>query len=127
VSIIFSFPQDVEVKGKDDSHDATKNEELPRRSIAPGLSMGLSVMLNLNEEEYYCTGTESIGFKVGTLILSLYIYLLSFLFLTRVFAIFLKDLSKHSVFSPTSSQATRSGHTSCPLAQGYIKSHLFHM
>ena len=39
------------------------DEELPRRGIAPGKSMGLSVMLNVKEDEYYCSGTESVGFK----------------------------------------------------------------
>ena len=39
------------------------NEELPLRGIAPGKSMGLSVMLNVKEDEYYCSATESVGFK----------------------------------------------------------------
>ena len=39
------------------------NEELPLRGIAPGKSMGLNVMLNVKEDEYYCSGTESVGFK----------------------------------------------------------------
>ena len=38
---------------------------MPRRSIAPGKDVGLSVMLNVEKNEYYCTGTESVGFKVG--------------------------------------------------------------
>ena len=40
---------------------------MPRRSIAPGKDVGLSVMLNVEKNEYYCTGTESVGFKVPTL------------------------------------------------------------
>ena len=40
------------------------NEPMPRRSIAPGKDVGLSVMLNVEKNEYYCTGTESVGFKV---------------------------------------------------------------
>ena len=36
----------------------------PLRALAPGLHMGLSLLLDLQEEEYYCSGTESIGFKV---------------------------------------------------------------
>ena len=43
-------------------HDA-RHEELPRRAIAPGLHMGLSVLLNVSKNEYYCSGTESVGFK----------------------------------------------------------------
>ena len=39
------------------------NEKLPLRGLAPGKSMGLSVMLNAKEEEYYCSATESVGFK----------------------------------------------------------------
>ena len=68
---------DVEVKNKranskrrrrattDSGHSGPdfSNEELPLRSIAPGKSMGLSVMLNVKEEEYYCSATESVGFK----------------------------------------------------------------
>ncbi len=39
--------------------------EMPLRAIAPGLHMGLSVLLDVQEEEYYCSGTESVGFKVS--------------------------------------------------------------
>eukprot|EP00095_Tigriopus_kingsejongensis_P004645 snap_masked-scaffold29_size597861-processed-gene-1.10 protein:Tk04645 transcript:snap_masked-scaffold29_size597861-processed-gene-1.10-mRNA-1 annotation:"pickpocket protein 28 isoform x1" len=39
------------------------DEYLPRRALAPGLHMGLSVLLDVDEEEYYCSGTESVGFK----------------------------------------------------------------
>ena len=42
---------------------------MPRRSVAPGNDAGLSIMLNVEKAEYYCTGTESVGFKV---ILSLF-------------------------------------------------------
>ena len=47
----------------DSTNEDFSNEELPRRGIAPGKSMGLSVMLNVKEDEYYCSGTESVGFK----------------------------------------------------------------
>ena len=40
-----------------------ENEELPRRSKSPGLHMGLSLLLDVQENEYYCTGTRSTGFK----------------------------------------------------------------
>ena len=40
------------------------DEVVPRRGIAPGRSMGLSLILNVKEDEYYCSGTESVGFKV---------------------------------------------------------------
>ena len=43
------------------------SEEMPRRALAPGLHMGLSVMINVKEDEYYCSGTESVGFKVRRL------------------------------------------------------------
>ena len=46
-------------------HINPKTEELPRRGIAPGLHMGLSLLLDVHEDEYYCSGTESIGFKVS--------------------------------------------------------------
>lgn len=46
-----------------ESTQSFSNEELPLRGIAPGKSMGLNVMLNVKEEEYYCSGTESVGFK----------------------------------------------------------------
>lgn len=39
---------------------------MPRRALAPGLHMGLSVLLDVKEHEYYCSGTESIGFKVNS-------------------------------------------------------------
>ncbi|CAB4063054.1 ASICN [Lepeophtheirus salmonis] len=38
--------------------------EMPRRTSSPGLTMGLSVLLNVQENEYYCTGSESVGFKI---------------------------------------------------------------
>ena len=38
--------------------------ELPRRAIAPGIHMGLTVMLDVEKDDYYCSGTESVGFKV---------------------------------------------------------------
>ena len=40
-----------------------EKEELPRRSTSPGLHMGLSLLLDVQENEYYCTGTRSTGFK----------------------------------------------------------------
>ena len=46
-----------------ESAKSFSNEELPLRGIAPGKSMGLNVMLNVKEDEYYCSGTESVGFK----------------------------------------------------------------
>ena len=44
------------------THDFT-SEEMPRRTNAPGLSMGLTVVLDVEKEEYFCSGFESIGFK----------------------------------------------------------------
>ena len=38
--------------------------EKPIRGVAPGLHQGLTVMLDVKEDEYFCTGTESVGFKV---------------------------------------------------------------
>eukprot|EP00094_Tigriopus_californicus_P012851 TCALIF_12426-PA protein Name:"Similar to ppk28 Pickpocket protein 28 (Drosophila melanogaster)" AED:0.14 eAED:0.15 QI:199/0.5/0.4/1/0.75/0.8/5/0/353 len=42
---------------------STTYEFMPRRALAPGLHMGLSVMLDVQESEYFCTGSESVGFK----------------------------------------------------------------
>ena len=42
---------------------APLGDELPLRALSPGRSMGLSVMLNVKEDEYYCSGTESVGLK----------------------------------------------------------------
>ncbi len=39
-------------------------EDMPLRALSPGLHMGLSVVLDVQEDEYYCSGTESVGFKV---------------------------------------------------------------
>ena len=47
--------------------------ELPLRAMAPGLHMGLSVVLDVKEDDYYCSGTESVGFKV----------IISYIFFTR--------------------------------------------
>ena len=48
----------------DDAGAVPLSEDLPQRALSPGRSMGLSVMLNVKEDEYYCSGTESVGFKV---------------------------------------------------------------
>ncbi len=37
---------------------------LPLRAIAPGLHMGISVLMDVHKDDYYCSGTESVGFKV---------------------------------------------------------------
>ena len=42
-----------------------ENEPLPRRVIAAGLHAGLTVALNVEKDEYYCSGSESVGFKVS--------------------------------------------------------------
>ena len=49
-------------KPKSSKINAT-TEEMPRRALAPGLHMGLSILLNVSKDEYYCSGTESVGFK----------------------------------------------------------------
>ena len=36
---------------------------MPRRAIAPGLHMGLTVTLDTQVEESYCTEFQSTGFK----------------------------------------------------------------
>ena len=36
---------------------------MPRKAISPGLQMGLSITLNNQVEESYCTGAQSAGFK----------------------------------------------------------------
>ncbi len=50
--------------GTGHNSEITRETDRPLRAIAPGLHMGLSVMLDVKEEEYYCSGTESVGFKV---------------------------------------------------------------
>ena len=47
-----------------DVDEALKGEHLPRRSLSPGLHAGLTLLLNVEKDEYYCSGTESAGFKV---------------------------------------------------------------
>ena len=54
---LHEIPHDVDI----DAY--LKNESLPRRSIAPGLHAGLTLGLNVEKDEYYCSGTESVGFK----------------------------------------------------------------
>ncbi len=51
--------------GKPDPLKLHDIRDMPLRALAPGLHMGLSVILDVNREEYYCTGHESIGFKVS--------------------------------------------------------------
>ena len=40
------------------------SNDLPRRSISPGLFSGLSVTLNLNRTQHFCTSTSAIGLRV---------------------------------------------------------------
>ena len=40
-----------------------EKDDMPRRPTSPGLHMGLSLLLDVQEDEYYCTGTKSTGFK----------------------------------------------------------------
>ena len=47
-----------------DINEILKHESLPRRSIAPGLHAGLTVVLNAEKDEYYCSGRAS-GFRVS--------------------------------------------------------------
>ena len=37
---------------------------MPRRALSPGMHAGLSVIMDVQEREYYCSATESVGFKV---------------------------------------------------------------
>ena len=39
---------------------------MPRRALSPGMHAGLSVIMDVQEREYYCSATESVGFKVDT-------------------------------------------------------------
>lgn len=36
----------------------------PRKVMSPGIQMGLTVLLDVQQDEYLCPGAESIGFKV---------------------------------------------------------------
>ena len=64
------LPEPIEIP-EEHHHDITKIEELlakeplPRRVLSPGRALGLSVMLNVEELEYDCSGSESVGFKVS--------------------------------------------------------------
>ena len=64
------LPEPIEIP-EEHHHDITKIEELlakeplPRRVLSPGRALGLSVMLNVEESEYDCSGSESVGFKVS--------------------------------------------------------------
>ena len=44
----------------------TENEDLPRRAKGAGQHSGLTVALNVESEEYHCSGAESVGFKVSS-------------------------------------------------------------
>ena len=64
------LPEPIEIP-EEHHHDINKIEELlakeplPRRVLSPGRALGLSVMLNVEESEYDCSGSESVGFKVS--------------------------------------------------------------
>ena len=64
------LPEPIEIP-EEHHHDIAKIEEilakepLPRRVLSPGRALGLSVMLNVEESEYDCSGSESVGFKVS--------------------------------------------------------------
>ncbi len=49
-------------------HDAEEidysDEQMPRRALSPGKNMGLTVLLDVKKEEYLCSSSQSIGFKV---------------------------------------------------------------
>ena len=44
----------------------TENEDLPRRAKGAGQHSGLTIALNVESEEYHCSGSESVGFKVSS-------------------------------------------------------------
>ena len=64
------LPEPIEIP-EEHHHDIAKIEEilakepLPRRVLSPGRALGISVMLNVEELEYDCSGSESVGFKVS--------------------------------------------------------------
>lgn len=39
--------------------------KFPRRQIKAGLTNGLSFLLNVDSSEYYCTSSDSVGFRVS--------------------------------------------------------------
>ena len=51
-------------KQEPDPESLHEIRDMPLRALSPGLHMGLSVVLDVQEEEYYCSGHESVGFKV---------------------------------------------------------------
>ena len=50
-------------------------EKLPRRTSAAGLHQGLSLLLTVERDEYYCSDSESVGFKVSFIVKRTYIVL----------------------------------------------------
>ena len=41
-----------------------KDRSMPMRALGPGQQMGLSVLLDVEEDEYFCSSAESFGFKI---------------------------------------------------------------
>lgn len=42
----------------------TPDQEFPRRQMKAGRTNGLSFLLNVNLKEYFCTSSDSVGFRV---------------------------------------------------------------
>lgn len=51
--------------------ESVRVDEVPWRSWGPGSHLGLTVVLDANLDEYYCSSEVSMGFKVPTTINSL--------------------------------------------------------
>ena len=48
-----------------DLGDDLSREELPRRSIAPGVFGGLTIAMNVDRNEHVCASTSSVGLRVS--------------------------------------------------------------
>ncbi|CAL8093922.1 unnamed protein product [Orchesella dallaii] len=57
---------DIDSDGMLFSSTAPYTNQFPRRQMKAGLTSGLSVLLNVNSKEYYCTSSDSIGFRMTT-------------------------------------------------------------
>lgn len=64
----FVKPDDTSEPLEKEEDDAKKEsdykEETPRKQKVPGKSFGLSILLNPDLDEYFCTTSDSVGFRV---------------------------------------------------------------
>ncbi len=56
---------DIDKDGLLISSSAKDKVIYPRRQMKAGLTSGLSFLLNVDSAEYYCTSSDSVGFRVN--------------------------------------------------------------